>query len=489
MTDVIERPTLFRWQQDALDTVKDQARIALFMQMRLGKTRVSIRWAQGRAPRGRILILAPLAPISPDWVDELKSEGIGRASVYNLTLMTEKLRLEYAFGGPGWYLLNYEGARATPAVLRLPWDVVIADESTALKNPQAQITKLILASTKHIPNRAILSGDPRPENDLNYFTQFKFLYGNFMGFDNYWVFRNAKFQQSKFVEWDWQPKPGVRDEIKQWVHSRAVIQTRKQYKVGGTKVYNRRVVEMNPAQKRAYKKVFRDYEFEYIKTNFATVRDIWLARIAGGFSPDQENPEVLSNNKTNEIVDLLKGELKKEQVVVWFRFNEELQHVLRTLRSSNIDATGMWGATPKVDRIRMRRQFKSGRYQALCVQVKLAYRGIDLSSASTSIYYSNPYDLESRSQSEDRIVHPTKTGLLHLIDINTRGSIDEEISLLLRDKRRNSTAFMRRLNAIVWAEYWRLRGAHPKEKEERLKEEKARVQIPFRIFPASAHAR
>jgi SNF2 family DNA or RNA helicase len=446
--------TLFPHQEDALNRIRESSRVALFMQMRLGKTPVIIRWAMAQtdAPR-RILVVAPMSTLD-DWADELRREGVPEPDIVRLDGIPSKTRMESAEGGSGWYLINFEGVRVNGELSDLPWQVVIVDESTTIRNPQAKVTKALSTGYQHVPCRAILSGDPAPEGPMDYFSQFQFLHGNFMGFGNYWAFRNAKFEQHPKLRWDWRPKTGVRDEIKAYVHAHAVVMTRQQVGIGGRKMYERRIVEMNPAQRAAIKQIVTDFQYEYIETNFAVVRDVWLARIAGGFSPDKENPELLSNAKTDELITLMKGELKKESVVVWFRFNEELHHVVASLKRKGIEVVGVTGADDRDARINARQHFNAGRYQVICVQTRLGRMGWNLSRASTAIYYSNLYDWESRSQSEDRIVHPTKRDPLLYIDLITNGSMDGEVVRLLREKRTNAAAFMRQLNSAVWAQFW-----------------------------------
>lgn len=476
--------TLFPHQQQALDRIRDASRVALFLQMRLGKTAVIIRWAKERVPNGRILILSPLTVIDPDWINELQLEGIRPSRIVNLTLMPTRVRREYAMGARGWFLLNPEGLRASPELIELPWDAVIVDESTTIRNPKAQITKLVTRGFQHVEYRAILSGDPAPEGPLDFFTQFEFLYGNFMGFSGsgaYWAFRHANFTQSFY---EWIPKPGVRDAIKAWVHERAVYITRDQVGIGSRKLYQTRTVDMTSGQRRAYLHLFRKYEYDYIRTNFATVRDVWMARIAGGFSPDRDNPEVISLTKMSELRNLLTGELRSEQVVVWFRFNEELRYAVKFLRERKIKVIGIDGLTHKTSRSVYRKWFDQGKYRVLCMQVKLGRFGINLSSASTAIYYSNAYDQESRSQSEDRIIHPAKTEPRLIIDLVTRDTIDTEVVRLLKEKRRSAMAFARRLNAEVWSQYWRHSRAHQGPEDIEAKKEAARPTRPFRIFPA-----
>ncbi len=455
------RHTLFPWQRKALAQVKGKARIALFMEMRLGKTPVAIRWAKDLMQRDgsglRVLVVAPMSVLD-DWQDELIREQTARKRIIRLDGLKQNERAEVAYGGAGWYLINYEGLRINEDMAEMPWDILICDESTALRNPQAAITKRLTRDYIHVPFRAILTGDPVPEGPLNYFSQFHFLYGSFLGMANFWAFRNSKFRQDPRFTWDWRPKPGVRDEIKKFVHEHAVVMTRREYDVGGTKTYQRRVVEMNDAQKRAYKEVGKFYSYEYIETNFATVRDVWLARIAGGFSPDKENPEILNDAKIREIIALKKGELKKQPVVIWFRFNEELVATVAALNKAKIPAVGVTGKTPKAERFAIRQRFMQGKFDVICVQVRLGRFGWNLSRATTAIYYSYPLDRESMAQSEDRIVHPTRKDPLLYIMMETRGSIDTEVIKLQREKRLTSRAFMRRLNSAVWDEYWRLHG-------------------------------
>lgn len=457
----------FPHQNLALERIRGQSRVALFMEMRLGKTPVIIQWAKHILQTddtirvGRVLVIGPMSVLD-DWEDELEREGIRARDRIRLDGKTQNVRTELAYGGPGWYLINYEGVRINDAMAEMEWDIVICDESTAIRNPQAAITKRMVKDYVHVPYRAILTGDPVPEGITDYFSQFQFLHGSFMSYGNYWAFRNAKFKQNPRFTWDWQPKPGRRDEVKKWVHEHAVVMTKEQYGIGGKKTYQRRVIEMNAAQKKANKEVLKDFSYEYIETNFATVRDVWMSRIAGGFSPDRENPELLNDAKIKEIIALKKGELKKQAIVVWFRFNEELEATVAALRAAKIPAVGVSGATPKADRMLIRKRFMKGEFDVICIQVRLGRFGWNLSRATTAIYYSNALDRESRSQSEDRIVHPTKKEPLLYIDLETRGSIDSEVIALQREKRISSRAFARRLNTAVWAEYWR---QHPGENQ------------------------
>ena len=134
-------------------------------------------------------------------------------------------------------------------------------------------------------------------------------------------------------------------------------------------------------------------------------------------------------------------------LVVWFAFNQELFAVRDDLKASGITCHTITGTTKLADREHRRRRFQAGKVRVILLQEKIGQMGMDLSAADTAVYYSNVYDYEVRAQSEDRIVHPAKTDPLLVIDLVTRGTVDEDVVDTLQDKSINSKTFVSRLAA------------------------------------------
>lgn len=442
---------LFNHQTQMLQSIQTLNQAALFCQMRLGKTAVAIRWAISRPhPNNRILVLAPLTVLS-SWQTELEAEGIPQNYV---TLLSE-FRVKPTQPTPGhslWVLGNYEQIRAHPTFLTDPqWHTLILDESTRIRNPKAQITKLLTSSSLNVPNRLILSGLPAPESPMDYCEQFRFLGGSFLGFPNYWMARANLFRKG-YTDWDWLPKADTLERIKFYVHSHAFVLTRKQAGIGSQKVYEVRSIPMTPPQKTAYQKAEREFAKDILTpggvvettTNWEIVKLLWMARIAGGFS-DEKDPTTYSNAKVHELLTLLEGELKNEPVVVWFRFNREIKEVADALSKEGFKHRCILGLTTRNARYKAQQWFKLGNSRILLCQVKCAKFGIDLSTASTAIYYSNSYDYEDRAQSEDRIVHPAKKEPLLYLDLVTQNTVDEDVVAALRDKSVSAKQVMNRI--------------------------------------------
>ena len=429
--------TLMPHQKEALEYASRTQHPAFYMEMRLGKTLVAIRWLISTTDsRRRVLIVAPLA-VLPTWQYELGLEGYASCTV------TGDLKHREAMVFPsksGIWLINYERLLATPSLATLPWSSIVVDESTRIRTPQAKITKMLTRGFRSVPSRAILSGLPAPESPLDYFSQFQFLHGKFCGFQNYWHFRKTLFNLYGF---NWVPRGRTVEQIKTEIHKLAFIRTRRNVGIGSKKIYEKRYVYMNPEQKRLYKKIETEFATDFTETKWNVTKLLWMARVAGGFEPD--TLKTLSDLKTKEIYTLLTSELKDESVVIWFRFNSELLHVSNYLRTKGIRSYAIYGTVPTNDRNIFIQKFKTGEVQVLCVQIKCGKFGVDWSNASTAIYYSNSYEAEERAQSEDRIVHPKKKEPLLYIDLVTKDTVDEDVIQTLKEKNINSKVFMMRL--------------------------------------------
>jgi superfamily II DNA or RNA helicase len=201
---------------------------------------------------------------------------------------------------------------------------------------------------------------------------------------------------------------------------------------------------MSPPQRRAYAEVRKDFQFGELRTKWATTRMVWLARIAGGFTPSVP-PERLTDAKLDELVGLLTGELQHESVVVWFRFNAELAAAFHRLRRERISVAAILGATPPPIRHARRKRFQAGHVRVLLIQLKCGQYGLDCSRASTAIYYSNSYALEERLQSEARIEHASKHDALLYVDLVTRKTVNEAEVRTLRSKKLTASVFTARL--------------------------------------------
>ena len=432
-------------QMKALLYCQQQQHPALFLEMRLGKTKVAINALQHH---GNILVVAPLSVLGV-WQQEIEAEGLTGIRILEGRAQ-DRLKLARSCCNDlktSWCLTNYETLRLVPEIADLPWYGVVLDESSKIRNPgkrvwnnktleyrrAGQTTDVCLAGFRQAQRRFVLTGLPAPEGPLDYFNQMAFLDGSFMGCTNYWQFR-AKYFNLIERAYKWYPKPGVREKIRAAIQDRCFVLNRQQVGMANERVYETREVEPSPDQVRLLKQAKQTFSItvgeETRKTQWAIVVANWMNQISGGTL----GTHTVGEGKTRELVDLLTGELAEEQCVVWFRFNAELWAVREAVMKAGIRCEVVYGAVPPEERNHWCQQFSKGEFRVLLVQLKCGKFGLDLSAASTAIYYSNGFSHEDRAQSEDRIEHPRKREPLLFVDLITKGSTDRTVLSLLKRK-------------------------------------------------------
>jgi SNF2 family DNA or RNA helicase len=393
--------------------------------MRGGKSALHTWWLESLPDTfGANLIIAPLTVLGP-WEEHLRGESIDKVD------LTRNQRR--------FVLANYEMLLRKPDLLFMPWRSVGLDEARRIANPQAKTTKICLEGFPAVPHKAILCGLPTPESLLEIFCPMKFMYGSFMGYRSYWKFREEFFNEG-YNGYDWYPKNGTVRRITEAVHQKAFVKTREDMDVGGSKIFEKRYVEMEPAQKKMYDSLkrdmfYRDADGTPHETNYIVTIETWLHRIFGGFSPDGET--LLSNRKASEVVRLLRGELSGQQVVIYCHFRAEVDHVRLTLeRDWPPVPCGVihGGVPPGAERDRIRNEFQAGKYRVIVATPECVQYGLDFSAADTVIYYSCPASGNIRKQSEDRVIHAMKRTPCLYIDLVTEGTEEKEFVDGVHDK-------------------------------------------------------
>lgn len=445
---------------------------AWICEMRLGKTLVTIRWAK-RLQLRTIVVVAPVTVLET-WEEELEREGEEYLTAYGLMPSKRIEAFFRAFKSKGrkWLLISYEsvvgrrtkrdwfsgekiripfGDLDTDVIGMLAWDAVILDESTKIKNPTSTVSKFFCKFFREAKHRAILTGLPNPEGDLDLYQQYKFLNGEFCEYPDYWLYRNGLFRKGQgYYRYHWNHKPGARSRIKSEVRRISFMLNRRQAGIKDKIVYQSRYVDMTPRQRKLYKEIEKTYAAtlksgELKKTKWVLTQKLWLQRAAGGHDPDEG---VVSRAKAREVLNLLKGELAGQKAIVWFKFRSELALVAQTLKKAGISYVSIDPQDDLPTRKRKLREFRA-ETRVLLATEKIAKFGVDASVCNTAIYYSNEWSCEDRMQSEVRIIHPLKGEPLLVIDLITRNTIDREVVEAVRKKRLNGRVFMSHINAAI----------------------------------------
>ncbi len=423
--------TPYLYQQKAIDWAieRTDSKFGYFIEMRLGKTLMTINYLKNKAPK-RVLIIAPKT-VCPVWERELALEGIEALPINcktfrDLHFIIKKL--------PGYFVTNYETLTFTD-ISDCQWDAIVLDESTKIKDPRTKISQICTKNFVFVPIKIVLTGTPAPENLLDYYQQIKFLFGKVLECDSWWKFKDRFFNHSGYGKYT--PKFGVKQILADYISEIAYCLKRDQVAIGSKKIYSTREVELTPEAKKSYDDFEENWLNQDFNTQWAIVAFNYLHQMAGGFPAKKE---YRCEHKLAEIKELLNEDLHNEKVVIWCKYTNEIEELEKYLSIKHIVAK-IDGSISQKDRPKIIDEFNKGITQVLICQIKTAAMGIDLSGSDTAIYYSNTFSSLERMQSEDRIIHPAKTSPLLFIDLITKATIDEDLYALMLEKKTNQEDF------------------------------------------------
>jgi SNF2 family DNA or RNA helicase len=441
----------YTYQKHRFDIVKNWNHLPLFWEMRLGKTILTIRWAKHHKCK-KVLIVCPLT-VRRTWEKELVLEK------EHPFVITKKTQALVPIMGDGFYVTNYEAIWSLDLFKdnQIQWDCVILDESTKVRKETSKISKICCEMFQSVPHKAILSGFPAPETLADYFQQYKFLFGEFMGYTEFhnWLYRySSGFERGK-------PQfAGNAREIQEYIKENSSSLKRYEVKIGSKKLYNVRETQFSPRARTLYDKFERSWFYSNQNarngdgyfTEWSIVAQKMLHQMTGGIVK-HEDIDFHSDHKLDDLDDLLKEELPNEQVVIWSAYRAEIEMIRERLNCKVIH-----GGVSNDERNRLLEGFHGQKFPYLCCQLKTAGMGLDMSCADTAIYYSNSWEVEHRYQSEDRIIHPKKKVPILYIDLVTEDTIDDDIRVALDEKPKKTglyqekiyEAFVKRVERMIF---------------------------------------
>lgn len=413
------------------------------MRMRLGKTLTAIRWAS--CFRGPTLIVTPLSVV-PTWEQHLENDG----EADNYAYVRPKDFTTHTSSGIKWTITNWENlARRNPdstkkplptAIAAFPWVTVILDESDRIKNPVAAVTKVCQWYLSKARNKMILSGLPNPEGWLDVFEQLRFLFGSWLGCNSWWQFRHKFFVQ---VGHEWCPRLGALKYIRDKMQEDCTVIRRDAVRISEP-VEEMRCRPLRKDVMAVYDRALRSFELPNLQTKWKTVVHQWLLQIAGGCSQKEGIPK--HTVKLELLRELLQGEFKHEQTVIWFYFRDEGDGIVDYLRRWKYNVDIIHGGVRLDDRRILLKRFQKGRIRHLAVQTQCGRYGLDLSCAQTGIIFSRSYSNTTWRQLRERMSHMKKARAPLLIKLIASGTVDEAIDASLLGKGKISDMIWKHLN-------------------------------------------
>lgn len=475
-------------QAKAFALSRDAESFALLMEQRTGKTKVIIDTAAWLRSQGKIDAMFVVSPnsVKDVWPEELlvhMPEWLKYEVLVDSPAMKRELRSMVDSNLPvlkiivtnAEALASQDNEKLYAMFMARHRTLMVLDEFTRFKNPSAQRTKAALRLRKYTTYRRILSGTPITQGPLDIVIPFKWMDPDILGFTS-WTQARAHHA----IMGGWQQKQIIGyvkvEELYDKIapHSFRVL-TKDCFDLPEV-VYDKRIVRLSPEAQRLYDTLRDDLVAsvnagEKITAAHTLVKVMRLSQIAGGFycpdpvldvgegELDEEGwstkvtaslerkaiPVPGGNAKLSALLEDLDELPPDAKAIIWARFVPEILMIEKALKEKYGDAAVVTfhGAVKPDDRTANRRRFQGigagedndPKCRFFVGQMETGGIGIRLSISDHMFYYSNSFSLESRLQSEKRMIDDQKI-VKGVTDYVARGTVDNGLVGSLRKKKK-----------------------------------------------------
>lgn len=446
---------LWEHQKEAFNRAVVTPNYAFFMEMGVGKTATTIntlryRYAQNKRVM-RTVVIAPIVTLE-NWKREI---GVHSKSVKQVAIVkgNTKKKLEAIRSGKQILVLNYEtftSRELHDAIFKFKPEIVIVDESQRIKNYKAKRTKAIVKLGRAATYRYILSGSPILNSPMDIFSQYHFLDQGATFGSNFFAFRaqffedkNAGMPSQKYFP-DWKPKPSTAQEVHDLIYKKASRVTKAEALDLPPMVRKEVHVEMSGVQARMYEDMKEDL-ISYLGNRacvakLALTKALRLQQIVSGFFVDDDGrvsayedvPRLAALKELVEQIVIDGG----HSLIIWAGFKANYSMIGKVLTDLKLEWCEIVGGMTDKARQKAIDDLQSGEKKIVIANQKAGGVGVNLTTASYSLYYSKNFSLEDDLQSEARNhrggseVHDKITR----IDLVCPGTIDEKITKALSKK-------------------------------------------------------
>jgi len=445
------------YQMDALNKSWPHDSFALFMQMRTGKTFVTINLMAARAQDGQLNAMLVVCPTSakPVWDMEMEKHCPLPYSLHMIQAGGKKAALKFIDEEcdgikvmvVGVEALSQGSAYDIAFKFTAKYKTLVAcDESTTIKTPKKTRTDNAcnLADIGH--SRVILNGTPVTQGVQDLWSQYRFLNWMIIKQKSYYNYMHrycimGGFEGRKVVGYD--NLKELMDRIGPYTYQISTAEA-----IGlPDRVSETLMVEPSPAQKKALvdlgdPMMVTDLDGDTLDVETVLERMIRYQQIVGGHFPfDKDDGQhgikafPGKNPKMEEMMAMIENFPENEKVIIWARFTPELDMILDKLHTEYGLKSCAWyrGGMTDSERRNSLEQFRDNPACRFFVANQMSGgRAIDLATASVHIYYSNTFSLDDRLQSEMRTNSSNQKAksilyvdivMNHKIDINIAGAL------------------------------------------------------------------
>lgn len=430
---------LHEYQLRGVAFIKERTRVALLIEMGLGKTAIVLTALADMFDSmlcRRVLIVAPLRVANTVWKQEAaRWTHTKHLKVVVCTGKSPKARLMKLMQDADIYVINVD---VLPWLVhtyidRWQWDTLIIDESSMFKNPDTQRFREIKKVRRKFDYIVELTGTPTPNSMLEIWPQIFLLDGGNRLGKSFGAFKQMFFEPADFYGYKYAIKRGALPVIQGRMQDITMSLQAKDYLELPERLDVNVEVELPEEVAGMYKKLFEDSLLELEGNNEVTALN--AAVLAGKLM--QICNGAIYVNQTQDWKELHKVKLDALEEIIEENYGENLliaysyKHDLARLQAR----FGKRGAIPIGRDEEVVAAWNRGDIPLLLAHPMSAGHGLNLQfGGSTIVWFSMTWSLEQYLQFNARVHRQGQGKPVRIIHIIAKDTIDGQIMEILNRK-------------------------------------------------------
>lgn len=426
------------YQRYTIQFIIDHPESAIFLGMGMGKT-ISTLTAindliRNRFETQRVLVIAPIRVARDTWPAELNKwdhlAGLTVSPIIGTTKQrqaaTHRQADIYTIGRENipWLVKHHGG--------RWPYDMVIIDELSSFKNPQAKRFKALKKVRPKINRIVGLTGTPAPNSLLDIWAPFR-LIDNGQRLGRYIThYRDQYFtpgRRNGTIVYNWNLRPGADQAIYDNIADITVSMRTTDYLQLPEATHQHITVQLPPKARKHIDTLKRDLVLDLdddtIDAANAATLSLKLQQLAGGAIYNEAGDDYITihDEKIQALTELV-DQAAGNTMLVCYWFKHERDRILAAIPGARV-----------LDTQQDFEDWNAGRIPVALIHPASAGHGLNLQTGGhIMVWYTTPWSLELYEQANARLHRQGQTEPVSIIHIDTAGSIDQTIHQALTRK-------------------------------------------------------
>ena len=438
------RDKLDAYQLEALMHLHAHKRAALFWEMSLGKTLITLAYIS-EMPFGRVLVVAPNNVAKLTWKEEAAKWSRLTVSVVTGDAAQRAAALRrpadiYTVGAHNvvWLIDQYITKKRGKYVGELPFDCIVFDESTLFKSRGSNRFKRMARAVESIDYRILLSGTPKPNGDIDLWAQYKLLDGgDRLGrtFGEY-VDKYFRTRGNGMIVYEYVPKAGSAKTIAHKIADITITKnTRDEIKdLPALHVIDEELT-FDPYDKEIYDFLEREYVLEAagLDVTVRTASDLSnkLLQLTSGAVYDENKVWHPLNTLKLDVLGEIVDENPRDNIMVVYAFKHEVERIRARFPYAELfseDSKARWN---------------EGRVRMLLLHPASAGHGLNLQfGGRRMVMFTVTWNLEHYLQVIARMLRRGLKDDMYLHRLLVRGTRDMKVRARLGGKQTNQQFLM-----------------------------------------------